>query len=206
MITNGSSCRRRTSVFCRRHEKELLVRCLTYKLSFRHADGPMSPEKLAETMRLHGPGLVLYARQFCGSAEDVVQEAFIELMLQHPEPQRISAWLYRVVRNRAFNVQRTERRRRAREIEASHHQADYFLPVDVSTSSEHEISPEQVSELLQELPSEWREILVSRIWGQLTLREIADIMHVSVATVHRGQQQAIEYMRNAINQTPKTRA
>lgn len=158
----------------------------------------MSPEKLAETMRLHGPGLLLYARQLGSSAEDVVQECFIELMQQDQEPKQISAWLYRVVRNRALNTQRSERRRRSREIEASQHQADYFLPICDSKNSEDEISPEQVSELLQQLPADWREILVSRIWGQLTLQEIADLMNVSVATVHRRHQQAIEYLRNAI--------
>ena len=49
----------------------------------------------------HGDALVLYARQFCETPEDVVQEAFLLLARQDTAVENPVGWMYRVVRNRA---------------------------------------------------------------------------------------------------------
>ncbi|GHT43033.1 hypothetical protein FACS189443_6630 [Planctomycetales bacterium] len=55
-------------------------------------------------------GLILYARQWVGTAaEDVVQEAFLKLLTESPPPDSPKSWLYRVVRNHAIDLKRRQR-------------------------------------------------------------------------------------------------
>ncbi len=75
----------------------------------------LSPERLSQLLRERGAALVLYARQWCRCPEDVVQEAFLELIEQPTEPANVVAWLYRVVRHRALNASRSATRRTRRE-------------------------------------------------------------------------------------------
>src|SRR5438874_331573 len=67
----------------------------------------------------HGPALTLYARQWTDVPEDVVQEAFVKLVGQARAPERIVAWLYRVVRNGAVSAARARLRRFRHEATAA---------------------------------------------------------------------------------------
>ena len=71
----------------------------------------MTPRQLAELIATHAAALVLFARQWCAAAEDVVQEAFIKLAAQRTAPDNPVGWLYRVVRNGALGANRSARRR-----------------------------------------------------------------------------------------------
>src|SRR3974390_1780168 len=75
----------------------------------------MTPQEFARLVDTQGPALVLYARQWCGAPEDVVQEAFIKLAGQRKPPRDALAWLYRVARNGAIDCGRSEQRRQRRE-------------------------------------------------------------------------------------------
>src|SRR5438876_532378 len=79
----------------------------------------MEPNILGRLVDRHAAALVLYARQWCAAAEDVVQEAFIKLSAQSPAPPNPVPWLYRVVRNAALSAARAERRRRHHESVAA---------------------------------------------------------------------------------------
>ena len=78
------------------------------------------PELLTRLLDEYGATLVLYARQWCHSPEDVVQEAFLQLMRESHGADNVVGWLFRVVRNGAISVGRsrthgaraTNRRRR----------------------------------------------------------------------------------------------
>src|SRR5262249_32649469 len=88
----------------------------------------MGPEQLGRLMDAHCAALVLYARQWCASPEDVVQEAFVKLSVQRPLPTEIVPWLYRVVRNSALSALRAERRRRHHEARAAAAAPTWFVP------------------------------------------------------------------------------
>src|SRR6059036_2692957 len=75
----------------------------------------MKPCELAHLVDLHGPPLILYARQWCLAPEDVVQEAFLKLVALREQPREVVPWLYRVVRNGALDAGKTARRRQCRE-------------------------------------------------------------------------------------------
>src|SRR5439155_1659947 len=71
----------------------------------------MGPEQLAELVDRHAAALVLYARQWCSSPDDVVQTAFLKLARQSVPPDNLVPWLYRVVRNGAIDAARARTRR-----------------------------------------------------------------------------------------------
>ncbi|HVK12333.1 MAG TPA: sigma factor, partial [Gemmataceae bacterium] len=56
----------------------------------------MTPRHLADLIDRHGPALVLFARQWCGTPEDVVQDALLKLVSLARPPDDPAAWLYRV--------------------------------------------------------------------------------------------------------------
>src|SRR5260221_7643724 len=88
----------------------------------------MGPEQLGRLIDAHAAALVLYARQWCASPEDVVQESFVKLAARSAPPDPILPWLYRVVRNAALSARRSEQRRRAHEAHAAARQPAWFVP------------------------------------------------------------------------------
>ena len=87
----------------------------------------LKPEHVAELLRRHGPALVLYARMWCDTPDDVVQETLLSLVAQRSPPRNIAAWLFRSVRNAAVSASRASTRRRRHESQARHDQAN-LLP------------------------------------------------------------------------------
>lgn len=131
-------------------------------------------------MDAHAGALVLYARQWCASAEDVVQVAFAKLAALRAPPEPALPWLYRVVRNGALSARRGEERRRRHEAEAAARRPAWFVPVDGAA-----LDAATAAAALQGLPLEQREVLVARLWGGLTFDQIADLVGTSASSAHR---------------------
>ncbi len=72
--------------------------------------GPIDAEQLGRLLDEHGPALALYAAQWTDDPDDCVQEALVELARQRQSPDYVVAWLYRVVKHRALNAARGDRR------------------------------------------------------------------------------------------------
>jgi RNA polymerase sigma factor (sigma-70 family) len=159
----------------------------------------MEPTALGRLYRQHAPALRLFARQWGGSAEDLVQEAFVRLAQQTPPPEQILPWLYSVVRNAARMAQRTATRRRQREQRASKPEA-WFI------TNEDRLDAGEATRLLVELPLELREVIVARLWGGLTFEEIARLVGCSLPTAHRRYQTGLAQLRERLDgrwiQTP----
>jgi len=138
---------------------------------------------LDETMR----GLVLYARNWNATdAEDIVQEAFLRLTAESPFPESPKAWLYRVVRNLAIDQLRRERREKSL--------GDWFEP----SQNGEPFDTEEVTTALEKLPSDIREIVISKIWGNLTFREIAELTGKPISTVHASYHDGIARLREIL--------
>src|SRR5437588_658611 len=75
----------------------------------------MTPRQLGDLIDRLGPALVLYARQWTAAPEDVVQDAFLRLVEARRPPDDPAAWLFAVVRNRALDLAKADRRRAKRE-------------------------------------------------------------------------------------------
>ncbi|MDR0869532.1 MAG: sigma-70 family RNA polymerase sigma factor [Planctomycetaceae bacterium] len=131
-------------------------------------------------------GLTLYARQWCGSeAEDVVSEAFLRLIRCETPPENPKNWLYRVVRNAAI-----DRTRRFRWFSAK--MDNWF---DTLPDKSNPFDGVELTEALEQLPAIQRETVIAKIWGNLTLQEIAEVQNRSTSTVHREYLKGIETLR-----------
>src|SRR5207253_6999927 len=92
----------------------------------------MGPELLGRLFDQHAAALVLYARQWCATPEDVVQEALLKLVRQKKVPEQPVPWLYRVVRNAAISAARSSRRRRFHESVAATRTPAWFVPAEAA--------------------------------------------------------------------------
>jgi RNA polymerase sigma-70 factor (ECF subfamily) len=152
---------------------------------------------LGQLLDEHGPALALYAAQWTDAADDCVQEALVELARQPTLPDNLRAWLYRVVKNRALNAARSDRRRRDRERRAMH---ERLVAAGSATANDY-AGPLAIAEALERLKPAECEIVVMRIWGGLNYQEIAAALGSSTSTVHRQYQRALEQLRQIL-ETP----
>lgn len=156
----------------------------------------MEPEHLAQLFHRHAAALVLYARQWCDCAEDVVQETFLKLSEQQPTPDPARPWLFRVARNAAISASRRSFRRRHRETAAS--ASLWFDAVD------ERLEIEEATQALQSLDAMYREVVVARIWGELTFEELAALQNCSVATAHRRYVEALRQLQKRLESCERT--
>jgi RNA polymerase sigma-70 factor (ECF subfamily) len=151
----------------------------------------IEPTVLGRLYREHAPVLRLFARQWGGSAEDLVQTAFVRLAQQSPPPEQVLAWLYRVVRNEALATHRGAARRRQREQRASTREAWFTTPED-------RLDANEAVRRLADLPLDLREVIVARLWGGLTFEEIAVLVGCSLPTAHRRYQTGLAQLRERL--------
>ncbi len=156
----------------------------------------MDPELLGRLIDRHAPALELFARQWCDSAEDVVQEAFVRLAGQDPTPMEPLAWLFRVVRNGAVNAGIASRRRKRHEKSAAATGTAWF-----HADTGFEFEPELVQATLATLPIDQREVIVAHLWGGLSFQEIAVLIDSSRSSVHRRYQAGIVTLREILGVT-----
>ena len=150
----------------------------------------LTAELLGQLIDAHAAALELFAAQWSPVPADVVQEAFIELAQQVEQPGHVTAWLYRVVRHRAYDEVRSDARRRRREVAVAAEKARWF-----GISSEASIGAKEATDCLRELPDELREVLVARIWGGLTFEQIGEMTNTSAATAFRRHKEALGLLR-----------
>ena len=158
---------------------------------------PLDAAKLAELIEGQAASLRLWIRSRCASPEDVVQEAFCRLAVQDPTPNNPVAWLYRVCRNLAEKQRLGDsRRRRREEIRAQ--------AVTTPTQRDSLELAEAVA-AMEQLDAELREVLIARIWGQLSLEEVGRLCGISTATAFRRYQAALEMLRSMLNSSCEKR-
>jgi RNA polymerase sigma-70 factor (ECF subfamily) len=153
------------------------------------------PQLLAELLDRLGGALALYARQWTTAADDVVQEALVELAGQTEWPTNPRAWLFRVVRNRAVSEARRAASRHRHETAAATARHEWF---DRRTRAQADL--EEAAEVLAGLPLELREVVVAHFWGGLTFDEIGELTGTSSSTAHRRFESALLAMRERLEE------
>ncbi|MEX0718322.1 MAG: sigma-70 family RNA polymerase sigma factor [Planctomycetaceae bacterium] len=152
---------------------------------------PLDATQLAELIDRHAAALRCWVRSRGRDEEDVVQEAFCRLAVEHPPPDKPAAWLYRVCRNLAEKQRRSDSRRRKREQVAAASEA---------TCGDHErsLEYEETMQAVESLDPELRMVLVARIWGGLSLEEVGELCGVSTATAFRRYHAALDQLRSKL--------
>ncbi len=156
----------------------------------------MDADRLAKLIDTHAAALELFAGRWTSWPEDCVQEAFVELARQPSEPRSVTAWLFRVVRNRAMNAARSERRLREREQAAAR-----LRPTDVSVPFTDSLDAETAIEALGKLDSDAYEVITLRIWAELSFTQIAEVLGCSVSSAHRRYRRALQKLRDILEPT-----
>jgi RNA polymerase sigma-70 factor (ECF subfamily) len=122
-------------------------------------------------------GLILYGRALGLShseAEDVLQETFVALLKLEWRPEEPEHYGLRAFRNHALNYRRRLWRRLARELESVH----WFERRADSSGAEA-----QAMRCLANLPPEQREVIVLKIWHDMTFEAIGRLLEMSPNTV-----------------------
>ncbi|HWA84592.1 MAG TPA: sigma-70 family RNA polymerase sigma factor [Opitutus sp.] len=153
-----------------------------------------------EWFELHGPKLLLCARQWTRSradAEDVVQDAFVRFWRRQRQlPGEPLALLLTSIRRAALDRARRESRRGAREEDALAGDADDLGLF--GTAAEVDDRRRAIESALLRLPSEQREVLVLRIWGELTFAAIAHQLDVPLNTAASRYRYALAALRHEL--------
>ena len=161
--------------------------------SFRAGDGAA----FGALVERHQAALLRHARAILGAGsayEDVVQEVFLRLAQTPPvlpelargdaelERLHLAGWLHKVTRNACMDTIRSEARRKRREDEVS---TDGVVPRshDGVAAVEEDDTREVVARGLERLPADQREVLVLRLLGDRSYKEIAEITGKKIGTV-----------------------
>jgi RNA polymerase sigma-70 factor, ECF subfamily len=149
----------------------------------------------------YGPALVLFARQFVASradAEDVVQEAFVRFWRSRSSVAEPAGYMFACVKGCALDWQRSRRRRLRREERAARPECETLF-IGVPEQNERQSAIESA---LRELPKEQAEVLVMKIWGELSFPQIAAALDTSPNTAASRYRYAIEKLREALAEEP----
>ena len=164
------------------------------------------PEKVMEDVVTHedwrvcfaesAPGLVLFARQFVRSiadAEDIVQEAFVRFWRTERSIQN-RALLFATVRSIALDLLRRDSRRARREAVALADVEQVTQPeFDSASESQHALAA-----AIDRLPAEQREVLVMKIWNELTFADIAAVLKISQNTAASRYRYALAALKKTL--------
>jgi len=137
--------------------------------------GTRDRDEVRRLYDIHGRALLKYACALLHDrpeAEDVLQQVFLRLLRNGGTEISSAGYLFRAVRNRVLN----HLRGRSREMPLGDEVQWLESP---SGSAETALA---LQSALRTLPDEQREVIVLRVWGQLTFEEVAGIVGISPNT------------------------
>jgi RNA polymerase sigma-70 factor (ECF subfamily) len=147
----------------------------------------------------YGSALVLFARQWTRShadAEDAVQEAFIRFWQGgHRRARDPKAYLFASVKRAALGAGRATRRRQRREESVGRGRPEQ---VPLLVGEENAEAREALQVAISRLPPEQREVLVLKIWGELTFAQVAEVAGTSPNTAASRYYYALESLRREL--------
>jgi len=143
-----------------------------------------------------GPALLLFARRWTNcraDAEDIVQEAFVRFWRrQHSIENR--ALLYATVRSTALDRLRSDQRRARREAMAADDSEETFDPPFLAMDEGQQL----LAAAVERLPNEQREVLVLKIWNDLTFAEIGNVLEIPQNTAASRYRYALGALRKTL--------
>ncbi|MDR0891373.1 MAG: RNA polymerase sigma-70 factor [Mediterranea sp.] len=161
-----------------------------------------------ELFRKYYPALLFYATRLVGgeTAEDVVQEVFVELWKRQDTLEigpQIQAYLYRSVYTRALNVLKhrsIEGEYSAMQEEINRSRAEYYQPDhnDVIRRIENQELRQEINAAINELPEKCREVFKLSYLHDMRNKEIADTLCVSLRTVEAHIYKALKFLRGRL--------
>lgn len=152
---------------------------------------------LTEILRRHEKATIGYLINLTGDptlAQDLSQETFLRLIRRPPRHQKegsLRPWLIRVARNLFHDHLRKNRR-----LVSLESQTDSGF----SPSTEAKRPDSAARDLLATLPTDLKEIVQLRIFGELTFREIAETLSIPLGTAQWRMNCALEKLRSQLGE------
>jgi len=158
--------------------------------------GLSDDEQLGRLMEVMGGSLLSYANRLLGdsyTAEEVCQDAMYKAWchMESLEPtSQLRAWLFKVTRNAALDVLRSQR-----------HQATAALADDLldptpgpETELERKAFVEALHEALHRLPPHYTSVLSLRLLEGYSYRDIAEELNLPLGTVKSRLRNGLQYL------------
>ena len=167
---------------------------------------PSPPASWQSWFRTHGSRLLLFARQQTRTsedAEDVLQEAMVRLWKSGMTDQTDAgtepclAGAFTQIRRAAVdqarrNIRRANRENRAMELDGTT-DAVWF-----QDSLEQDERSQQIEAAIQSLPDYYKEVIILKIWGELTFEQIAETLDIPMNTAASRYRYALEKLRRTL--------
>lgn len=162
-------------------------------------------------LRENGARLLLFARRQARSeadAEDILQEALVGLVrvVEAGEftgkREQWASYVYTSIVHLAMDYGRREDSRMNRQgtvcREAEHETPEVWF----TSESDKNYLCARIESLLKELPPDFAEVVILKIWGEQTFREIAETLGLSLNTVASRYRYGLKIMRRALETSP----
>jgi RNA polymerase sigma factor (sigma-70 family) len=140
-------------------------------------------------------------------AEDILQDVWYQLSaVVDTEPiAQLSAWLYRVSRNRISDKNRKQTTLSLDDLVYEDEEGEMIFPEvlfadnsDPDTESERKFFMDALFEALNELPEKQREVFVLNELEDMTLQQIADRSGESIKTIISRKRYAVAHLRECL--------
>ena len=143
--------------------------------------------------RQQGPALLAYGVSLLGdraAAEDVLHQVFLEMLGRISMPDEPRPYLFRAVRNRALNFRRGNQRLSP----LDHH--EWLVKTEATMQA-----AVAIEKAMRDLPAEQREVVVMKVWGEMTLEEMATVLEIPANTVASRYRYALAKLREFLQRT-----
>jgi len=147
----------------------------------------------------HAPKLLLFARQQTRSeadAQDVVQEAVVECWRrQAAGVPPASGLVFATIRRRAIDLGRSTDRRAGRETVAAGEMPEAWFDGGVEERERSRL----IQDAMNKLPQNFREVVMLKVWGELTFIEIARALEIPANTAASRYRYGLAELRKLTN-------
>src|SRR5579864_4339741 len=169
-------------------------------------------QKISEAISRDEPRLRNFIRRRVadqGEAEDILQEVFYELVeayrMMKPVEQ-VTAWLFRVARNRITDLFRSKKRQASTESVVSTADGEEFQWEDLLPSPDagpeaayaRSVLLEEMDDALDELPEEQREVFIGHEFMGYSFKELSARSGVGVNTLLSRKHSAVLHLRKRL--------
>jgi len=157
-----------------------------------------------ELISIYRKNLFTYLLRMCKdrmTAEDLLQETLIKAwtgLKSYNEQQKFSSWLFTIAHNVSIDAIRMQQlRERPINLREKTDIASYFTPHSEMVITEGRIA---LQKEVENLPEDQRRVFLLRQQGELSFKEIAEVMNQPLNTVLSHMHYAVKKLKRCLNE------